>query len=131
MEHFHQYAETTVETQYLNDRRRRGGVVLFSRQNKRDGAKREATDRTVHPMLHLTPPGQPPTLAAATMVANQPQQNSFPTVATSPISYPTVLLPSVLPPIQAHKPVLLHTNQPFQFILSYCLHFVLIFGHCD
>jgi hypothetical protein len=100
--------------------------------NKRDGAKPEATDRTVHPMLHLTPPGQPPTLADAPMVANQPQQTSFPTVATSPISYPTVLLPSsVLPPIQAHKPVLLHTNQPFQFILSRCLHFVLIFGHCD
>lgn len=93
----------------------------FLKANKRDGARREATDRTVHPMLHLTPPGQPPTLADAPMVANQPQQTSFPTVATSPISYPTVLLPSVLPPIQWSK----HTNQscstPTNPFSSFCL----------
>lgn len=96
-------------------------VILFSRQIKEMELDEKQLDRTVHPMLHLRPPGQPPTLADAPMVANQPQQTSFPTVATSPISYPTVLLPSVLPPIQAHKPVLLHSNQPFQFILSCCL----------
>jgi nucleoporin p58/p45 len=98
VEHFHQYVET-METHYLNDRRRRGDFSNpFLKANRREAAKQEATDRIIHPMSHLTPPGQPTTLVAAPMIASQLQQTPFHTVATSPISYPIVPLPSVLPP---------------------------------
>ncbi|XP_066386043.1 nuclear pore complex protein NUP58-like isoform X2 [Miscanthus floridulus] len=98
VEHFHQYVET-METQYLNDRRRRGDLSNpFLKANRREAAKQEATDRIIHPMLHLTSPGQPTRLVAAPMIASQLQRTPFPTVATSPTSYPTVPLPSVLPP---------------------------------
>ncbi|CAN6292649.1 unnamed protein product [Urochloa humidicola] len=90
-EHIHQGVET-MKTQYLNDRRRRGDLSNpFLKANRREEAKQEATARITHPMLHLSPPGQP-TLAA---VSNQLQQTPFPTVATSPSSYPTLPPPSV------------------------------------
>lgn len=98
VEHFHQYVET-VETQYLYGRRCRGDLTNpFLKANKREAAEQEVIGRIIHPMLHLRPPGQPATPVAAPMVASQLQQTSFPTVATNAISYPTVPLPSVLPP---------------------------------
>lgn len=88
-----------METRYLNDRRRRGDSSNpFLKANRKEAAKQEPTDRTIHPMLHLAPPGQPTTLVAAPVIASQLQQTSFPTVLASQISYPTVPLPSVLPP---------------------------------
>ncbi|CAL4936135.1 unnamed protein product [Urochloa decumbens] len=97
-EHIHQSVET-MKTQYLNRRRCRGDLTNpFLKANRREEAKREATARITHPMLHLSPPGQPTTLVAVPMISNQLQQTSFPTVATSPSSYPTLPLPSVLPP---------------------------------
>jgi nucleoporin p58/p45 len=48
--------------------------------------------------LHLPPPGQPTTLIAVPMITSQLQKTSFPSVSTSPSSYPVVPLPSVLPP---------------------------------
>ncbi|CAN6297664.1 unnamed protein product [Urochloa humidicola] len=97
-EHIHQGVET-MKTQYLNDRRCRGDLSNpFLKANRREEAKQEATASITHPMLHLSPPGQPTTLAAVPMISNQLQQTPFPTVATSPSSYPTLPLPSVLPP---------------------------------
>ncbi|ONM09745.1 Nuclear pore complex protein NUP58 [Zea mays] len=97
VEHFHQYVET-VKTQYLNDRRRRGDLSNpFLEANNREAVK-QATDRIIHPMLHLAPPCQPTTLVVAPMIGSQLQQTSFHTVATFPSSCPTVPLPSVLPP---------------------------------
>ncbi|CAL4919251.1 unnamed protein product [Urochloa decumbens] len=97
-EHIHQSVET-MKTQYLNRRRCRGDLSNpFLKANRREEAKREATARITHPMLHLSSPGQPTTLVAVPMISNQLQQTSFPTVATSPSSYPTLPLPSVFPP---------------------------------
>ncbi|OEL32638.1 hypothetical protein BAE44_0006346 [Dichanthelium oligosanthes] len=98
VEHIHQCVEM-MKTQYLNDRRCRSDLSNpFLKANRREEAKQEAAARIIHPMLHLSPPGQPTTLVAVPMISNQLEQTSFPTVPTSPSSYPTLAMPSVLPP---------------------------------
>jgi len=97
VEHNHQSAET-MKTQYLKDRRCRDDWSNpFQKGNRREEAKQQATAGIIHPMLHLSPLGQPTTLVAVPMISSQLQQTLFPIVATSPSSYPDVPLPSVLP----------------------------------
>ncbi|RCV40741.1 hypothetical protein SETIT_9G079300v2, partial [Setaria italica] len=110
-EHIHQSVET-MKTQYLNNRRCRGDLSNpFLKANRREEAKQQATARIKHPMLHLPPPGQPTTVVVVPVISSQLQQTSFPTVATSPRSYPTLPLPSVLPPSHTQtSPAPLTTN---------------------
>ncbi|XP_025794985.1 nuclear pore complex protein NUP58-like isoform X2 [Panicum hallii] len=97
VEHIHQSAET-MKTQYLKDQQCRGDLSNpFHKANRREEAKQQATAGIIHPMLHLSPLGQPTTLVAVPMISSQLQQTSFPIVATSPSSYPALPLPSVLP----------------------------------
>ena len=95
VEHIHQSAET-MKTQYLKDRRCRDDWSNpFHKANRREEAKQQATAGIIHPMLHLSPLGQPTTLVDVPMISSQLQQTLFPIVATSP--NPALPLPSVLP----------------------------------
>ncbi|XP_039782443.1 uncharacterized protein LOC120649652 isoform X6 [Panicum virgatum] len=90
VEHNHQSAET-MKTQYLKDRRCRDDWSNpFHKANRREEAKQQATAGIIHPMLHLSPLGQPTTLVAVPMISSQLQQTLFPIVATSPSSYPVL-----------------------------------------
>ncbi|WVZ60674.1 hypothetical protein U9M48_010664 [Paspalum notatum var. saurae] len=89
VEHIHQYVET-MKTEYLNDQRCWGDSSdPFLEANNREAAQQEAAARIIHPMLHPSPAGQPTTLVVVPMISNQLQKTPFPTVATSPSSYPT------------------------------------------
>ncbi|XP_062214438.1 nuclear pore complex protein NUP58-like isoform X2 [Phragmites australis] len=79
VEDIHQYVET-MKAQYLIDQLRRGANDPFLEADRREAAIQEATARIVHPMLHLSPPGQRTTPVAAPMMASQLQQTALPTV---------------------------------------------------